>query len=193
MPRKSLSEERTAQILDAMERCVAQLGLAGTSLEQVAQEAGVKRSILRHYVGNRDELILAMAHRLTDRYREQLRQLSDYVGDVRRVDRLVDALFVPTSDQSSQDVVLVEALIAASEDDDEIRSLMTALTEETIEAVRGVLRFEYPDSSARTLWEVAYGVVGVYFNYESLHPLTLPRRHRSAAMACVRRLISTLH
>ncbi|MEM7233345.1 MAG: helix-turn-helix domain-containing protein, partial [Planctomycetota bacterium] len=72
MPRRDLTKERTEQILDALERCVVHFGLGGTSLERIAEEAEMKRSILRHYVGNRDDLIVAMAERLAARYRRQL-------------------------------------------------------------------------------------------------------------------------
>ena len=60
MGRPNLTEVRTAEILDAFERCVARYGLEGSSLERVAEEAGVKRSILRHYIGNRDEMITGL-------------------------------------------------------------------------------------------------------------------------------------
>ena len=54
MGRPDLTEVRTAEILDAFERCVARFGLEGSSLERDAEEAGMKRSILRHYIGNRN-------------------------------------------------------------------------------------------------------------------------------------------
>ena len=35
-----------------------------SSLEKVADQAGMKRPIIRHYVGNRDDLILALTERV---------------------------------------------------------------------------------------------------------------------------------
>ncbi|MCR9246178.1 MAG: TetR/AcrR family transcriptional regulator [bacterium] len=192
MPRRSLAAERTTQILDAFEHCVVQHGLSGASLEMVAQTAGVQRSILRHYIGNRDDLIHAMAERLTARYRVQLKEMVDLVGDHRRFERLVDLLFATPSDEDFHDVVLAEALIAGAEHDAHLRELMSALVEETIAAVRDILRLEHPETGAQGLWEVAHGIVGIYFNHGSLHPLQLPVRHRSAARGCARRLLATL-
>ena len=41
MGRPNLTEVRTSEILDAFERCVARFGLEGSSLERVAEEAGI--------------------------------------------------------------------------------------------------------------------------------------------------------
>ena len=60
MGRPSLANVRREQILDALERCLARDGLVGTTLEAVAEEAGVRRPVIRHYFGNRDELVAAV-------------------------------------------------------------------------------------------------------------------------------------
>ena len=192
MPRPDLTTERTAQILDAFERCVARHGLEGTSLEQVADEAGVKRSIIRHYVGNREDLVLAMARRFADRYQDQLNEMRSYAQSSPRVERLLECLFPSTSTDHFSDVVLAEALIAASERDDEIRTIMAKTITDTVNAVRDILTLECPDSPAKAAWTVASGVVGISFNHQSLATLALPPRHRSAALTSARRLIETL-
>jgi AcrR family transcriptional regulator len=68
MPRPNLSSTRRPQILDAFSTCIARYGLEGTSLERIAAEAGMKRTILRHYVGNRDNLVIETAQRILDRF-----------------------------------------------------------------------------------------------------------------------------
>ena len=74
MGRPNLTEIRSAEILDAFERCVARYGLEESSLERVADEAGMKRSILRHYVGNREDLVQGLAERVVTKYRQNLRE-----------------------------------------------------------------------------------------------------------------------
>ena len=59
MGRKQLDAERIPQILDAFERCIMEFGLAETSLERVAKEAGISRTSIHHYIGGREELIKA--------------------------------------------------------------------------------------------------------------------------------------
>ena len=69
MGRPSLAEQRKEEILDAFGRCVAKFGLEGSSLEKIAEEAGMRRSILRHYLGNRDEMVIALAKKVIGEYR----------------------------------------------------------------------------------------------------------------------------
>ncbi|MEM7164564.1 MAG: helix-turn-helix domain-containing protein [Planctomycetota bacterium] len=191
MPRRDLTEERTEQILAAYERCVARFGLEGTSLERVAEEAEVKRSLLRHYVGNRDDLVLAMAERFGQRYRDQLQAMTQHIREGQTRD-LLDILFAKTSSGDVHDVLIMEALIVASGQFDEIRALVSLLVEETINAVRDQLRLTFPRADAKNVWTIAYGVVAIYFNLESLAPLRLPRRHRSSARSAAGALIETL-
>lgn len=192
MPRKDLTEERTAQILDALERCVMRLGLDGTSLEEIAEEAGVKRSLLRHYVGNRQTLVQAMADRFAGRYRQQIQEMEEFLVGPNCVKMLLDLFFAPNADDGYHDVRVMEALIHAAKDDQDIRKLVAELVDETIGVVRIILKRAYPEQSAKTLWTVSYGVVGIYFNYESLAPLNLPARHRLSARAAAQALIHSL-
>ncbi|MBW2389182.1 MAG: hypothetical protein JRG89_12185 [Deltaproteobacteria bacterium] len=67
MARPSKVEERREQILDAFERCVVQSGIQGVTLEHVANEAGLPRSLVRHFVGNRDDMVAAVFERFTRR------------------------------------------------------------------------------------------------------------------------------
>ncbi|MGI9303924.1 MAG: TetR family transcriptional regulator, partial [Gammaproteobacteria bacterium] len=60
MPRPSLKTQRTGEILDAFQRCIVKYGMQGASLERISEEADMGRTILRHYVGNRDDLIIAV-------------------------------------------------------------------------------------------------------------------------------------
>jgi AcrR family transcriptional regulator len=63
MARPSKAEERKEQILDAFERCVVLEGIQGVTLEKVAKEAGLPRSLVRHFVGNRDDMVAAVFDR----------------------------------------------------------------------------------------------------------------------------------
>lgn len=57
MGRPSLSAERRRQIIAATIQCVAVHGVRGATLERIAQMAGMTRGHVRHFVGNRDELL----------------------------------------------------------------------------------------------------------------------------------------
>jgi AcrR family transcriptional regulator len=60
MGRPSLAAERRPQLLEAYAECLVRYGVEGTTLDRVAKQAGVTRGLVRHYLGNRDEVIRAL-------------------------------------------------------------------------------------------------------------------------------------
>ena len=192
MGRPDLTEVRTAEILDAMGRCVARHGLDGTSLEMVAAEAGMKRSILRHYVGNRDDLIIALAGRVTDQYHEQLDAVIDSLPEEGRLEKLLEFFFPASQRQSTESLLLMESLIAASEAYPRIREMMFGYVERLISSTADQLRTVHADARPVQCWHVAFGIVSMCFNYESLLPLKPPPKYSRSAKDCCRRLIDSL-
>lgn len=95
MGRPSVAGERREQIMKAAARSVARHGLAGSTQERIAATAGMSRSHIRHYVGNRDDLIDALwDHVITPYFDSMQDALSGHEPPVRpRV--LVDFLFGP--------------------------------------------------------------------------------------------------
>lgn len=61
MGRRSLATERRRQIAAVTIDCLAQRGYAETTLDRIANLAGMARGHMRHYVGNRDELLTVAA------------------------------------------------------------------------------------------------------------------------------------
>jgi AcrR family transcriptional regulator len=67
---KNLDEEGTsgrARMLDAAESCLQRFGPAKTTVEDVAQAAGLSRATVYREFGSRDALLLAVAAREADR------------------------------------------------------------------------------------------------------------------------------
>ena len=192
MPRRDLTEERTAQILDAFEKCIVQYGLKGSSLERVAEEAGVKRSILRHYIGNREALISAMVEGLVEKYRRQLEALVSCLPATNRAQKLLEWLFSPSSSGVGEESVIFGKLIIEAGKFPKIQALLSQSMEEFIQTVATQLKLAFPHASRKKCWTAASGIVALYSNYEALAPLQLPDTHRKAAYECARRLIATL-
>lgn len=61
MGRPSVAAERREQILDATMTTIAEHGIHGTTLDRIADTAGMSRGHVRHFVGNRDRLLLDTA------------------------------------------------------------------------------------------------------------------------------------
>src|SRR5580765_7746250 len=63
---RALPGEKAARIVDAMRRSVAQRGVAGSTFDVVAREAGVSRGLLHYYFGSKEELLAEVVRRDCD-------------------------------------------------------------------------------------------------------------------------------
>ncbi len=65
--RPSKALERRDGILDAMEDCVREHGIALSSMRRIADRSGLSLQMISHYFGNRHSLVLAFVERLCER------------------------------------------------------------------------------------------------------------------------------
>lgn len=61
MGRPSVAAQRRREIIDATLRRLATHGFSGTTLDGIAEEAGMARGHVRHFAGNRDQLLVSAA------------------------------------------------------------------------------------------------------------------------------------
>lgn len=192
MPRPSLKDVRSAEILAAFASCVARFGLEGATQERIAEAAGVKRTILRHYLGNRDEMIDALIDFVVANFDAQSRALFDTLPSTDRVTALLDVLF-GVSGRTNPDMVLVfEALVAASDRHPKARKILLAWTQRFIDAVECELAAAFPSAAKDKIAAAGHGIVALYFNADSLHPLRPPKRWDRASRAAANLLIDSL-
>ena len=192
MPRPDLTAQRTEQILDAFERCVARYGLEGSSLEKISEEAGMKRTILRHYVGNREDLVRALCERVVGRWEADLRALeSAPAGDDPRAE-LLGQLFDEMGGKSGEAILVAESLIAAAEQFPFVGDAMCQYLDDLTRVLGKRLAHVAPKASPAARWKVAYGLTSILFNDSSLVVLDLPPKYRRAARECAGVLIDSL-
>ncbi|MEM6915929.1 MAG: helix-turn-helix domain-containing protein [Verrucomicrobiota bacterium] len=72
MGRPSKAKERREEILDAFEVLIRQHGLEGASMDKLAEAVGCRRGLIRHYLGNREDLVRALVERLIESGREEI-------------------------------------------------------------------------------------------------------------------------
>lgn len=63
---RTLPGEKAARIVDAMRASVAQRGVAGSTFDHVAREAGVSRGLLHYYFGTKEQLLVEVVRRDCD-------------------------------------------------------------------------------------------------------------------------------
>lgn len=192
MPRPSKAAERTEQILDAFEACIMKHGLGGSSLENIAKEAGMKRSILRHYIGNREELELALFARVMKRYHNELDVIFDWFTD-DDIEEQVLAMFFPNRMASSMEtIVMTEALLTLSRRSEECEAQFVDYMNTFVAGLTEVLMRHYVGAGEDRCWSVSYGIISIYFNQDTLMTLQLPSRYVDAARETARILLRSL-
>jgi AcrR family transcriptional regulator len=88
---RALSGEKAQRIVDAMRSSVALRGVAGSTFDHVAREAGVSRGLLHYYFGSKERLLAEVVRRDTElrmaRLDDQLARASsagDFIAMLRQ-------------------------------------------------------------------------------------------------------------
>ncbi len=193
MPRPSLKEIRSEQILVAYAKCIYQFGFEGATQEKIAKEAGVKRSIIRHYLGNREDMISALIDYADKKYDEEVCELMQSLPDHKRIDALIEILFEPRYASDENSAVMLQALVLVSGKYPEIGTKLVAWSNTLIGSVQSELRKTYPDVSEDQIFQVAFGIVALCFNIDSFSQTSIPQKWWSASKNAAYRLVSTLN
>ena len=192
MARPSKKAERTEQVLQAFQRCVARYGLEGSSLERIAEESGLQRSLVRHFVGNRSDLIQRLAARVVEQSDQQWQELMASLPENEATSALLEILF----DYQGSDpemLMVIESLLFASARDPYLKELMQDWFLRFTDDVVSILQRDFPSASKADLQAVGFGVVSIYFNLDSMTPLGLIETYRLPARQAAEKLVSTLH
>lgn len=150
MGRKKLDEERIPQILDAFERCIMKFGLAETSLERVAEEAGISRTTIHHYIGGRQELIKVAFTRFLNMVIKNIDHLV-----AMNVDDLADYLILGWIEEAGDHIAFIEEMDVAFSTDSEISTTATELFAYLFESVAVHLHRLNPEASLERCQDTA--------------------------------------
>lgn len=184
-PRKVVETDKAKRIVEAMRRSVAQRGMAGSTFDHVAREAGVSRGLLHYYFGTKEQLLIEVVRHDCELRLELLqaqlagaRTADDFIGLMaRQLERTVR--------EDSDFVMLMFELFTLSRRNAEIAAEYAQLMRRTREQVAGILagaRREgvialnaEPDTVAEILFVLADGF--------ALRMLTEPERDFGATLA----------
>ena len=160
-------------------------------MERIAEEAGLRRSLLRHYVGNREALLKALVDRFLRKSQEDVDLLFASLPEEGRAAALIEILF--NDAYSDTHFVLVsDALVAATPRHPDLGPRLRRWTEDFAGAIVEELQGSFPAADPGAVREVAVGVVGIYFTVDSLTLLGPMTNYRAASKRAAQRLVSTL-
>ncbi|MDP5218467.1 TetR/AcrR family transcriptional regulator [Ruegeria sp. 2205SS24-7] len=190
--RPSNRDERYAQVMQALVRCVARFGLEGASLTQIADEAGLTRPLIRHHLGNRDEMIAALQGYVLESFAEQTEALIAALPEDATGAALVDILFSETTGSSPDMILAFAALTARAAEDANLRAACRESLLEFEATITGVLRQDHPQAEDHAINAAAHGILALYLNVASLAPLDMPTEWAHTAHALARSLLNRL-
>jgi AcrR family transcriptional regulator len=90
-----LTGEKAQRIIDAMRASVAERGIAGSTFEHVAREAGVSRGLLHYYFGTKERLLVEVVRRDAE---IRVARLDEPLGRAGTVDDVIDVLLASLTD-----------------------------------------------------------------------------------------------
>ena len=190
MARPSLAEIRRPELLEAYARSLLKHGSEGATLDRIAEEAGVTRGLVRHYLGNRKEVDRALFAHIRERYVSGLQALAADRSPAERLPAILEGIFAGSSDDPT--ARLVDTLLGASADDPVLRERLREMYRELERLLDSELAAAYPRSQPAARRQVAYGIVCLAGMNESLIELGMPPGRSRAARACAEQLVASL-
>lgn len=192
MARPSKKAERTEEIIDAYERCVVRFGVEGATLQRVADECGLARPLLHHYVGNREDLLDALVARFAARGDADDAEIQRHLPTSDRCRAYIDLIFDERYASSSHDILLYQALIVAAPERPALADILRQWYEAFVSELCEALEVEHPDTDELSIRAVATGIVALYFNADSMAPLMPAKALFADSKAAAIRLLETL-
>jgi AcrR family transcriptional regulator len=187
--RPSVADERTRQIIDATIATIGAHGITGASLDRIAEQAGMSRGHVRHFVGNRDELLQASARRF---YFQGTDGTSILPSGTDSVDAAIDYLFGPDFTEPGSDNAVVFGFVEAARTNPAIAELLTTAYGGTQTVIAELLAAEHPTATRADCDSTAYGVVAIALHNVFLSDIETSTAGTDAARGAARRLIGTL-
>jgi AcrR family transcriptional regulator len=167
-PTRELSGDKAARIVEAMRVSVAARGIAGSTFDQVAREAGVSRGLLHYYFGTKERLLVEAVRRECD---VRIDRLEAGIAGAGSADSVLATLVRGFEDflgEGPTPIVMFYEMMTLSQRNEEIAGELAELGRRTrshlADALRakseaGVLELRAdPDAVATFLFALADGV-----------------------------------
>jgi AcrR family transcriptional regulator len=157
--RKSKAPARRREILAAFERCICRYGLADTSVARVAKCAGLQRTLVFHYFGDRQTLIDALIGYEVESHEQALQEALAGVAPDERLGWLLDYFFGGAYyDRFPGPGQVWTELVAIAARDARLRSRMATLWQRWLGEFEDELAAAYPAASRDRCAAIAYAL-----------------------------------
>ena len=172
MPRPSTKAKRSQQVLSAYLGVAARYGVSGATLEVIAKEAKMTRPLVRHHLGNKEDMFDLLVDHVIVELDNQTRQIVDALPNSGRLDALIAYLFGQPEAPGPQLIYVFADLTMKSVSDAALAEKLSGTITKFEAMLRQELRTEFPKAPQESAHAVAHGIMAIYFNCISLAPLT---------------------
>ena len=182
---RELSGDKAQRIVEAMRSSVARRGIAGSTFEHVAREAGVSRGLLHYYFGTKEALLVEVVRRDTE---HRIARLDEPLGKAKSVDELLEILVADLQDSIQNEPgfwVLLFDLFTAGRRNPEIQREVGELFNRTRDHVAEILGAKQAEGVISPRFEIE-SVVAMLFAMAdgiALQILTDPDRDHTGMIA----------
>jgi AcrR family transcriptional regulator len=135
-----LPRDKASLIVEAMRSSVAARGIAGSTFDHVAREAGVSRGLLHYYFGTKERLLIEVVRRECDVTRQRL---EEGVSGAASVDGVLGALVRSFEDfigEGPSHVVTFYEILTVAQRNQEIAAELAELGRQVRVHLGGLLR-----------------------------------------------------
>jgi len=193
MARPSLKQERQKIILQAFTECIAAKGLNATTLDDIALKSQMRRSLLRHNVGNRTELINQVAEYVSTEFETIWREQRTQYANDNKNEWLLKILFNSNPDEKYQALIpAFFSLLASAHRYPEVTQRLKKCFNVYLDDITQELVRRHPKAGENDCRQVSLGIVGIFFNWDSFLSLDLGEEIAELNLQMVHRLLSTL-
>lgn len=156
MARPSVADERREQIISATLRTISERGISGTTLDRIADTAGMSRGHVRHFAGNRDRLLLDAARAF---YADETGEPAILPAGIQDLDAALDYLFGEEFASSSAENAIVLAFVELARTTPEIAETLAAAYSSTRARLSSFIAAARPAAAPAAREAAAQGVL----------------------------------
>jgi AcrR family transcriptional regulator len=113
-----LAGDKAGRIVEAMRTSVAARGIAGSTFDQVAGEAGVSRGLLHYYFGTKERLLIEVVRREAEVRTERMEEAIDAAASAEDVLEALVRSFQDWMGDGPAPVMIYEMLTVAQRNDE---------------------------------------------------------------------------
>lgn len=189
MVRPSVADERRRQIIEATLKTIAEQGIARTSLDKIADAAGMSRGHVRHFVGNREDLLVDTAKHF---YTDEDGSSSILPDDISSVEEALDYFFGGAFTESSDDDAVVLGLVEMARTNRRIAAVLAEAHSATRTRLADLVRSAHPTASTEQCAWAAEGILTAAMGNVFISDFDRDRDNTARARRAIEAMLSTL-